>query len=898
MRLPSRSWLVPEVLQNSDMDCGPAALKAVMAGCGVHADYESIRQRCHADVDGTSLDALATLAQEFGLDARLLVMPHEHLLLSEAQCLPAIAAIRLSGGLLHFVVLWRRCGAFVQIMDPGKGRRWVRAEELLNEIPTFHSVISAERWRTWADSPDARAPWTARVLELGGSKQDAQKLFAFAAKDPSWRHFGALDAALRFVHALRSTGGVSRGKTAMRLVAALTQQRTTQPNGHSSIPPRFHWVVSQGEDPGRLRACGCVILHIAKSAGQAKARKSVRRTTPAEQPRALVDENAVRSASEARGLDPKRPIYSIMRGSTTRPFRDFALPCMAALACAGMVPLEGLLYRGLMTADHRLVLPYQRGAAMVAMVAFLLVALALEFGLLLWGKRLGRSIETRLRVDFLNKLPTLPTQFVATRPFADLFERGNTVHLLSDVPVLFFQALTSSLTLVAVGTCMACLVPGVQWVIPLIVLTAALPHVAQNFVREANQRLRSHTSAVQRTHLDALLGGEPLRLHGAEGSIAAEFDERLSESTRATRWLHGRTTVVIGIQAGLGFVLATALLAIHVGPESDSLAVLLLVYWAMRLPASASELSLSVNALRSRGAVAVRLMTVLKANAQPRRDGVMSVSKAIGPCLDFQDVTVETRGKALLKNVSFRIEPGEHVAIVGASGAGKSSILGLLLGWHKPSDGQITVDGETLDSDRIPSLRAATAWVDPSVQLWDASLYDNLAFGSHLPQRVATVLGNPGVVSVLDRLPDGMQTRLGESGKLLSSGQGQQVRIARAALRSDARLVLLDEPFRGLDAGARARALHETLERWEKATLLFVSHDIAETTTFARVLVVGDGRIVEQGNPQELLRQCGSHYARLHAVDAEVRRRLYLREGWKAYRLRGGELQAVHGADA
>ena len=105
---------------------------------------------------------------------------------------------------------------------------------------------------------------------------------------------------------------------------------------------------------------------------------------------------------------------------------------------------------------------------------------------------------------------------------------------------------------------------------------------------------------------------------------------------------------------------------------------------------------------------------------------------------------------------------------------------------------------------------------------------------------------------LIEKLPHGLQTALGEGGALVSGGEGQRVRLARALLRPEVRLVILDEPFRGLDRDTRHRLMMFVREHWREATLVCVSHDVAETQDFDRVLVVDAGAIVEDGDPREL----------------------------------------------
>jgi ABC-type bacteriocin/lantibiotic exporter with double-glycine peptidase domain len=119
-----RRLLVPEVVQTSAMDCGPASLKALLEGFGIRASYGRLREACFAGLDGTSIDDIEDAAVRLGLDAEQVMLPVDHLLLDESSALPALVVIRLASGATHFVVVWRRCGAWVQLMDPGTGRQW------------------------------------------------------------------------------------------------------------------------------------------------------------------------------------------------------------------------------------------------------------------------------------------------------------------------------------------------------------------------------------------------------------------------------------------------------------------------------------------------------------------------------------------------------------------------------------------------------------------------------------------------------------------------------------------------------------------------------------------------------------------------------------------------------
>ena len=207
------------------------------------------------------------------------------------------------------------------------------------------------------------------------------------------------------------------------------------------------------------------------------------------------------------------------------------------------------------------------------------------------------------------------------------------------------------------------------------------------------------------------------------------------------------------------------------------------------------------------------------------------------------------------------------------------------------------VDGVTVHPDNIQALRQITAWVDPGVQVWNRSLADNLLYGSPDNDlgRIGPALQAAQLLGVARKLPSGLQSLLGEGGALLSGGEGQRVRLARALLGTNTRLVLLDEPFRGLDRDQRRALLQECRLWWQNQTLLCVTHDLSETLAFDRVLVVEKGRIVEDAIPSELAQQ-HSHYQALLAAEETLREQLWQDDAWRRLTLQDGHLHDVPAA--
>jgi ATP-binding cassette subfamily B protein len=337
--------------------------------------------------------------------------------------------------------------------------------------------------------------------------------------------------------------------------------------------------------------------------------------------------------------------------------------------------------------------------------------------------------------------------------------------------------------------------------------------------------------------------------------------------------------------------------------------VLLLFYWTLRLPALGQQLAQTLRQYPMQRNRVLRLLEpldapeesdILESNITDSADPVNTdiSDKIHGVSVVLENLNVQAGGHSILQNIDLQIKAGEHVAIVGPSGAGKSSLVGLLLGWHRPGSGRILIDGEPLSGKRLQQLRRETAWVDPAVQIWNRSLLDNLLYGNGIDStgQMNAAIERADLFRVLERLPDGLQTALGESGGLVSGGEGQRVRLGRAMLRERARLVILDEPFRGLDRRQRSDLLARARAHWADATLIFFSHDVADTLNIYRVLVIEHGKIVEDEIPA-VLRSRSSRYSNLLEAERDVRQGLWESTQWRRLNLEQGILQEKSAAE-
>lgn len=210
---------MPEVVQVSGMDCGPAALSAFLRGVGVAASYPRLREVCQTGVDGTSIDVLEETACALGVEVEQVVVPAEFVL-ADPRNLPAIVVVVLPDGFGHFVVAWRQRRGRVSVMDPAVGRRSVAAERFLADLFEFPLEVDASDWLEWALSEDFLDPVRARLTALGISTADADELMSAATTPRRWQALAALDASLRAAERLCADTGLCRGADAAAVVAA------------------------------------------------------------------------------------------------------------------------------------------------------------------------------------------------------------------------------------------------------------------------------------------------------------------------------------------------------------------------------------------------------------------------------------------------------------------------------------------------------------------------------------------------------------------------------------------------------------------------------------------------------------------------------------------------------
>ncbi|MEX2963039.1 ATP-binding cassette domain-containing protein [Microbulbifer sp. TYP-18] len=900
---PERRWLAPEVVQTSNMDCGPAALKCLLQGFGINAHYGHLRDACHTDVDGTSINTLEQVAGALGLDAAQMVVPVDHVLLREPGYLPALAVTRLPNGNTHFVVAWRRWGPWVQVMDPASGRRWPRAQGFLRDLHHHTLKVSPADWRAWAGGTDFTHPLCQRIKHLGLTGEDADALCQQALAPGDWLPLAFLDAAVRMLAALRQAGAIARGRETRGLLLSLSDRCRTAPEQAMQLVPENFWCArphSSPHPPSREAA----------ESGDLATNPALLEFTGA----VLLRVNGVKKAPKpesetlARTLNtpppqPLRELWGLLRQD------GLLAPTVLVLAMFGSVfglMAEVLLFRGLIDIHGELTGGAQRLGAVALTLGFMLTLLLVQYPAAKVQLVLGRQLENRLRMRFQAALPRIPPHFFHSRPASDTGERGHRLAGLREIPVLGGSILFKALSLLATAAGIIWLAP---FTVPLVLLMAALqlaiPLAFQPLLGDHQMRVQTHSGALARFYMDALLGVIPIRTHGAGESVRRAHEQLLAQWAGAGRTSLGLQIGSQAIQLMVNTALASALVLWVLAVKGAGPDLLLLIYWVLALPPLGEDIATLLRDYPRQRNTLLRALEPLQAadsevekdNVGPSAapDGEDAINAALeGPAaLRFERVCVNASGRAILRDIDLAIGPGEHLAIVGESGAGKSSLAGLLLGWHRPASGRLLLHGEPLEKTLLARFRRRCAWVDPAVQLWNQSLLDNLHYGNDPQTPLYPLLQQAELLQLVADLPDGLQSQLGEGGALVSGGEGQRVRLGRALGRDAPACAILDEPFRGLDRQQRRQLLGRVRQLWRHSTLICISHDIAETQHFGRVLVVADGCIVEDGAPAALAADPESHYGQLLSAERELWADCWDSADWRHLRMEQGHLSEV-----
>lgn len=488
---------------------------------------------------------------------------------------------------------------------------------------------------------------------------------------------------------------------------------------------------------------------------------------------------------------------------------------------------------------------------------------------LVFGRVTERAMR-RIALSVFEHLHALDLDFHLSRRTGGLsrdIERGNggisfllRFMLFNIIPTFLEIALVAGILMFYYSAWFAVIV--LASVVVYVGATATLTEWRTKHVRESNRLdARANTRAV-----DSLLNYETVKYFGNERFEAERYDRELNQWEHALRRSRRSLGLLNTIQA---LVIATAITAMMLLASSRvvsgamTLGDLVLVNaYMIQLFVPLNFLGFVYRELKKSMADTARMFALLDVEAGVDDRPGASALASNRPRVDFEQVQFGYHpDRQILADISFSIAPGQKVAVVGHSGAGKSTLARLLFRFYDVDAGAIRIDGRDIRDLQLSSLRDAIGVVPQDTVLFNDSIEYNIAYGApgSSAQAIANAARMAHLDGLLERLPLGLDTVVGERGLKLSGGEKQRIAIARAILKNPA-ILIFDEATSSLDSHAERAITSALSELAAEHTTLVIAHRLSTVVDADRILVMDEGYIVEQGRHPELL-AAGGRYA-------------------------------------
>jgi ATP-binding cassette subfamily B protein len=596
----------------------------------------------------------------------------------------------------------------------------------------------------------------------------------------------------------------------------------------------------------------------------------------------LAVDGAPGSALEQAAVAPKRklrPLASLL--PYIQRYRGRALGALGALILAALTTLvvpiavRRMIDFGFTARGIELVNSYF--LAMIAVAAVLAFASAARYYLV---TTLGERIVADLRGDVFAHLTSLSAAFFDEARTGEMISRltADTTQIKASVGSSLSVALRNLVLFVGASVMMVVTSPRLSGFVLAAIPIIVLPLYAFGRAVRRRSRFAQDTLADASAYAAELIGAvrilqaftnERLGIARFRAAVERAF-EAACESIRARALLTGfaiflvSSSVVVVLWVGAQEVLTLEITAGRLGQF-----ILYAVFAAAAL-GSLSEIGGEIAAASGAAERLFEILAIKPAILRPTHPLTLPLPARGEAAFENVGFSYPTRtAVSALKSVSFCVRQGEKLAIVGPSGAGKSTIFHLLLRFYDPIAGRVTLDGVCLADLDPAELRARIALVPQDSVMFASSVGDNIRFGRpHASDaEVARAAEHAHAAAFIAALPRGYDTPVGERGVTLSGGQRQRVAIARAILR-DARLLLLDEATSSLDAESETQVAAALADLMRERTTIVIAHRLATVLSCDRILVMEDGRIVEEGTHQ-MLAAAGGLYARLAKLQFE-----------------------------
>ncbi len=480
----------------------------------------------------------------------------------------------------------------------------------------------------------------------------------------------------------------------------------------------------------------------------------------------------------------------------------------------------------------------------------------------------------RLREESQAKLARLPLSYFDRQPRGEVLSRvtNDLDNVAQTLQQSLGQIVTSLLMIVAVLAAMVAISPLLALIalatVPASVAIAAVigKRSRPQFVKQwaTTGRLNAHIE-------EAYTGHALVRVFGRRDESARTFAEQndaLYESSFRAQFISGLIQPTLFFLGNLNYVLVAVVGALRVASGALSLGeVQAFVQYSRQFSQPLTQVASMANLLQSGVASAERVFALLDADEQEPDPADPARPAAVRGRVEFEDVSFRyVPGTPLIENLSLTVEPGQTVAIVGPTGAGKTTLVNLLMRFYELTGGRITVDGVDIAAMTRDDLRELTGMVLQDTWLYGGSIAENIAYAAPgvTHEQVVEAARATHVDRFVRTLPDGYDTVLDDEGVNVSAGERQLITIARAFL-SEPAILILDEATSSVDT--RTEVLIQRAMRLLRLgrTSFVIAHRLSTIRDADLILVMEDGSIVEQGNHEQLITADGA-YARLYAA--------------------------------